>query len=243
MSGRERVSLGGEAEALRVRLLGGFSVAVGTRTIKDNAWRLRKAAALVKLLALAPSHRLHREQMMDLLWPDLGAEAAANNLRYALHQARRTLEPDTGSPESYLSFEGEQLALCPDGRLWVDVDAFEEAAEEARRVRDPAAHRAAIELYAGDLLPEDRYEDWAEERRAELRGTYLDLLVGLAGLHEERGDYDSAAEALRRVVSEESTRVEAHAGLMRLHALSGRRAEALEQYGQQIGRASCRERV
>ena len=59
--------------------------------------------------------------------------------------------------------------LCPEGQLWVDVEAFEEAAETARRSRDPAAYRAAIELYAGELLPEDRYEEWAEEppRRAE----------------------------------------------------------------------------
>jgi hypothetical protein len=37
----------------------------------DASWRLRKAAGLVKLLALAEGHRLHREQAMDLLWPDL----------------------------------------------------------------------------------------------------------------------------------------------------------------------------
>ena len=52
-------------------LLGGFRVSVGARTIEDGGWRLRKAASLVKLLALAPGHRLHREQAMDLLWPHL----------------------------------------------------------------------------------------------------------------------------------------------------------------------------
>jgi predicted ATPase/DNA-binding SARP family transcriptional activator/DNA-binding CsgD family transcriptional regulator len=227
-SGPKRTS--DRPEVVRIRLLGGFEVTVGAQTIEEGQWRLRKAASLVKLLALSQGHRLHREQVMDLLWPDLGIRAASNNLRGALHVARRTLEPNTGSPESYLSFQGEQLALCPAGRLWVDVDAFEEAAEEARHVRNPAAYRAAIELYVGELLPEDRYEDWAEERRAELRETYLKLLVGLAGLHEERGEYERAIEALRKAVAEEPTRVEAHAGLMRLYALSERRAAALEQY-------------
>jgi len=47
-------------EAVRIRLLGGFFVSVGSRTIQEGVWRLRKAAALVKLLALAPGHRLHR---------------------------------------------------------------------------------------------------------------------------------------------------------------------------------------
>jgi DNA-binding SARP family transcriptional activator len=84
-------------KAVRVRLLGGFRVSVGSRTITQDAWRLRKAAALVKLLALAPGHRMHREQAMDLLWPDSGRKAASNNLRKTLHAARRALDPDAGS--------------------------------------------------------------------------------------------------------------------------------------------------
>jgi DNA-binding SARP family transcriptional activator len=55
------------SKVVRIRLLGGFSVSVGSRTIAHNEWRLRKAATLVKLLALVPGHRMHREQTMDLL--------------------------------------------------------------------------------------------------------------------------------------------------------------------------------
>ena len=63
---------GRRTETLRIWLLGGFQVGVGSRTIPRDAWHLRKAAALVKLLALAPSHLMHREQIVDLLWPDSG---------------------------------------------------------------------------------------------------------------------------------------------------------------------------
>ena len=88
----------GEApEAMRIRLLGDFEVSAGARTIANSAWRLRKAAGLVKLLALARGHRLHRERAMDLLWPDLGTKAASNNLRTALHAARQDLDPATAS--------------------------------------------------------------------------------------------------------------------------------------------------
>jgi DNA-binding SARP family transcriptional activator len=72
-------------EALRVRMLGGFSVGVGSRTIGQEEWRLRRAAALIKLLALAPNHRLHREQITEKLWPHLGRRATSNNLRRTLH--------------------------------------------------------------------------------------------------------------------------------------------------------------
>jgi|SRR5215216_1874002 len=220
---------GRKPEAVRIKVLGGFEVTVGARTIEEGAWRLRKAANLVKLLALASGNRLHREQLMYTLWPELGMSAASNNLRQTVHAARRTLDPAMGS--SYLASRDESLVLCPESSLWVDVDAFEEAARSARRSREPALYRAAHDLYTGELLPTDRYEEWAEEPRLRLQQRYLSLLLGLAHLHEELTDYDCAIEALRTVVSEEPTHEEAYAGLMRLYALMGNNKEALAQYG------------
>src|SRR5215213_934353 len=144
----------GAPEPVRIRLLGGFSVSVGSRTIEESAWRRKKAAALVKLLALTSGHRLHRERVMDVLWPDLSSKAASNNLRGTLHIARRVIEPDPSAVSRSLSLHGDQVALYPGGQLWVDVEAFEEAAAAARRSKDPAAFRTAIELYSGELLPE-----------------------------------------------------------------------------------------
>jgi predicted ATPase/DNA-binding SARP family transcriptional activator/DNA-binding CsgD family transcriptional regulator len=219
---------GRRLEALRVWLLGGFRVSVGSRAITPDAWRLRKAAALVKLLALAPGHRLHREQAMEALWPDSGRSAASNSLRTTLHAARKVLDPTVGS--YYLASEDETLALCPEGGLWVDVDAFEGAAATARRAKEPATYRAALDLYEGDLLPEDRYEQWTEGKRDELRQLYLTLLVELAGLHEERDELGLAIEVLRKATAKESVFEEAHVSLMRLHALSGRPERAFAQY-------------
>jgi predicted ATPase/DNA-binding SARP family transcriptional activator/DNA-binding CsgD family transcriptional regulator len=221
---------GNNAAVVRVWLLGGFRVSVGSRTIGEDRWQRRKAAALVKLLALAPSHRMHREHLMDLLWPRLGAQAAANNLHRNLYVARRTLDSDPLTSSRCLTLRGEQLMLCPERDLWVDVEAFEQAAEAARYSREPAAYRAAIDLYAGELLPEDRYEEWTEEHRRRLREIHISLLLGLAHLQEEREDHEGAAETLGEVLAEEPTREEAHVGLMRLHALRGHKGEALRQY-------------
>ncbi len=220
----------GKLDAVRLVLLGGFRVSVGARTIEEDGWRLRKASGLVKLLALAPGHRLHRERAMDLLWPDLDSKAAANNLYYALHVARRTLDREPGASTSYLRLRHAHLELCPESPLWIDVETFEEAAATARRAREPAAYRAALDLYAGDLLPEDRYEAWTEDRREELRRSRLALLVELARLYEERGEFGRAIEVLQRVVTDEPLHEEAHAGLMRLHATAGQPFRAVLQY-------------
>jgi DNA-binding SARP family transcriptional activator len=147
-----------ESGAIRIKLLGGFRVWIGSRVIEEDQLRLRKARSLIKLLALSPGHRLHREQAMDLLWPELDSKAALNNLHHALHIARRTLEPSAGAASGYLHLRGESLALSPAGPVWVDVEVFEEAATTARHTLEIAAYRAAIDLYSGELLPRDRYE-------------------------------------------------------------------------------------
>lgn len=213
-----------QSPALRIELLGGFRVAVGGRLVPASRWRLRKAQSLVKLLALAPGQRLPRDEVMDLLWPDLPLQAALNNLRVTLHAARRALTP------AHLVARGTTLALSPDAPPWVDVVAFEVTAAAALQQVDPALAWEAAGLYTGDLLPEDRYEDWITDRREALRRTYLGLLLELAGWEEVRGEPARAIMALERLVAHEPMHEEGHRRLMRLYAQTGRRGEALRQY-------------
>src|ERR1051325_9004418 len=150
-----------DGSRLHIKLLGGLQVNAGGRVIADKDWRLRATRNLVKLLALAPGHQLHREQLLDLLWPDATPEQAAHNLHQSLYVARRTLGEAGRRTTHYLTLNDEIISLAPPERLWVDVDVFEEAAQKARTRKDAAAYRAAIDLYGGELLPEDRYDDWA----------------------------------------------------------------------------------
>ena len=54
---------------LRIRLFGGFEIRVGEAVGPEGAWRLRKAKSLVKLLALAPERRIHRDVAIELRVP------------------------------------------------------------------------------------------------------------------------------------------------------------------------------
>ena len=221
---------GEPGDELRIRLLGGFRVSIGQTEIDPAKWRLRKTRSLIKLLALASGHRLHREQLMEILWPDLEAEAASNNLRKTLHHARRALTTAGDASASYLRLQGDLVNLAPDGRCWIDVDAFEHAIAEARRSGSMGTYRAALDLYAGDLLPEDRYEEWTSSRRDTLRQDHLLLLAELAALYEREREPARAIETLQQLLSRDVGREDAHRNLMRLYALSGQRQQALRQY-------------
>ena len=165
---------------LAIGLLGGFSASVDGVAVPETAWRLKKARELVKLLALADGHRLHREQAMDALWRQLDPAAAANNLNQAVHVARRALGAEAIEARDGL------LVLAAE----VDVDRFEEAAATARRAGTAAAYRAALAAYGGELLPENRYDDFAEARRDELETLRDAVAQGLERL-------EGVAEPLR----------------------------------------------
>jgi predicted ATPase/DNA-binding SARP family transcriptional activator/DNA-binding CsgD family transcriptional regulator len=222
----------GSLATLVIHVLGGFRIAVDGRPVEAGAWRLRKARQLVALLALAPGYRLHREQALEALWPNLAPAAAANNLRQALHAACHALAPTGPAGAAWLSLQGEMLALGPAAAIRVDAVDFETALAAAEAGADPAVWWAALERYSGDLLVDDPYAEWAARPREHLRQRYLDGLVALAARHEERGEIAPALAALQRVVEREPAHEPACRGLMRLYAQVGRPGVALEQYRQ-----------
>lgn len=222
-------SLPDEHAALQIHLLGDFRVVIDGRVLADAVWTRRRAESLLKLLALAPGHSLHREQVVDYLWPDADLDSGLANLRYTVHVARRILT-DVASAGGVLRLRGEQVTLAPDGGVWVDVDAFEQAAERASLSGRRGDHEAAIALYAGELLPENRYEDWTTGRRERVRDIYLVLLGGLARLQETGQEYSRAEATLQRMLDIDAANEQAHVGLMRLHLRAGRRQRALRQY-------------
>ncbi len=219
-------------KAVQVRLFGAFAVRVGGEVVPEGAWRLRKAKSLVKLLALAPERRVHRELATELLWPERAPEAAVNNFHQALYVARRALEAAGAEASAVLPLRDDMLVLYPGGRVEVDVDVFEAAVARARETGELSDYRAALGLYGGELLPEDRYEGWAVGRREASSEAHLGLLLEVSARFAEDGDAPAAIEVLEQAVVIDPLHEEVHRALMRLFAAGGRRQQALEQYHQ-----------
>jgi DNA-binding SARP family transcriptional activator/tetratricopeptide (TPR) repeat protein len=186
--------------SLDVRLLGRFAVAVDGVWVPASAWEHRRAEDLVKLLALSPEHRLTRDQVVEALWPRLGAKAGVSNLHKAAYYARRAL----GWHEGIVVRQGV-VALAPDDRVETDVEGL--------------GQDGGWDGEVPELLPEDRYEDWtfdhrerlAERRAAVLRrqGRWAELLRAeptdeeitrtVMREHAAAGDRAAAARQFRRL--------------------------------------------
>ena len=194
-----------------ITLLGSFSVVRGGAVVPSSAWSRRGAASLVKLLAVADGRRMHREQVMDLLWPDLPVEQATPRLHKAAHYARRAL----GDGTSGLALRNDLVMLFPDTDVKIDAVEFRRIAQAATASGSAEEAERALGRYAGDFLPEDPYEPWTTPWREALAVLRQDLLR-LAGHWEELVRLDPADE-------------DAHLALAREHADRGDARAALRQ--------------
>ena len=102
---------------VRIRLLGGFTADVEGEAAPPS-WRLRKARTIVKLLALATGHRLHRDVLIERLWPEADPGVGLNNLHQALHAARHVVGAKN------LVLHHEVVVLSGEGSVLVDVDGL-----------------------------------------------------------------------------------------------------------------------
>jgi DNA-binding SARP family transcriptional activator len=183
--------------SLELRLLGGFDISVDGNPLPPDAFKHGRARDLVKLLALAPGHRLARERAVEELWPQLGADAGLANLHKASHHARRAL----GHAAAVVLSSGH-VALAPDAHVETDVEHF-------KATGDP-------DLYAGELLPDDRYASWVQEPREQLHLSYLESL--------------RRAGRWAQLAAEEPTDEPAQRAVMRERIAAGDRAGALQAY-------------
>ncbi|HEX8917893.1 MAG TPA: DUF6788 family protein, partial [Chloroflexota bacterium] len=215
---------------LRVQTLGTFDVRRGETLV---SWTSRRAAALFKCLLSAPGHRLSRDQVIELLWPEADPGLASSNLRTTIHLLRRSL--DVPGFDTHLRADGDMLFLAPSGsgdvaEDWLDAEIFERLATDAMAGRETAACRSALEHYTGEYLPDDSYEVWTEPRRGRLQQLRLDLLLHLAHLTATEGRLEEAEACLRSLLEADAGHEVAAAELMSLLAASGRGSEALRVY-------------
>ena len=197
---------------VHVRLLDGFGVLVDGTPKPAGRWTKRYAAALVKLLALSPRGRLHRDRVVDALWPDATLDVALPRLHKAAHYARREL-----GDRHAVVLRDQVVALFPEARLEVDAITFEVAADAALSTNPLSAPACddALEL-AGDLLPDDLAEWWLDEPRERLRLRVEQLLRG--------------ARRWQDLLRVDPANEEAHVELLREAVASGDRTNGLRRF-------------
>lgn len=232
---RPTADLRSPSEQIRIYTLGRFHIVIGDHGIAFNEWERKQSLTLFRLLVANRGHLMHREQLIDVLWPDGDDRQVRERLKVTIYSLRQQLAR-AGLDGSVIETVGSSYGL-KEGPIWIDADAYgrliaEGAIAEKRGDIDKAlsCFEAAVELYRGDYFDDETYADWCAQERERLREMHLELLVRMADLYARQGNYLQAVESCRTALTLEPCREGAHRALMENLARLGQAELAMVQY-------------
>jgi DNA-binding SARP family transcriptional activator len=162
-----------------------------------------RARSLLRLLALHEGRPVHREVLMEALWPGADPSSSGRNLQVLVSNLRQVLEPGRGrGDDTLVARDGDAYRLALPEDVEIDVTAFRRTLARARACRDPktaaVAYARALDLYVGELFPEEGPADWVLEPRELLLAEAVEAARDLAEALLVLGDPLAAVRACRR---------------------------------------------
>ena len=204
--------------ALEVRLFGQAAIVAD-----GQPFRLATPRKSLQVLAYLLMHRaahVSRDYLAFLVWPDEDEERARARLRSTISDLLRVL-PQPGS--DFIGTSTDEVWWNNDVNLWLDVDAFVEASQDAARLEE------ALALYRGDLLPE-LYDEWIYGFRERFRNIYSTVLAQLVSETRRRGDLTRAIELARLILQTDPWREDIVRRIVALRYELGDAAGAISEY-------------
>ena len=224
--------------SLRIQTLGGFQVWRDGVKISHTAWGREKALHLFQFFVTACLRglRLHKEQIIEQLWPELDMNDGDRDFKVALHAVNKVLEPDRKPRADPRFIQRHDLTYDLNlYEVWVDALFFENliAAGNQAGGRESAfgTYQQALALYRGDYLPERRYEDWSTAERERLQVLALGLMTTLAEMMLERSPLESI-RLTQRALAIDPVWENAYRIQMQAYLVQGNRPLALRTYHQ-----------
>lgn len=216
---------------VEIRCFGGLSLSVGGRKIELSEVKPR-ARSLLRILALHGT-AVHREILIEALWPEIESEAGTRNLQVAISSLRKLLGPEGHARAPSLTREGDAYLLRLPPGSYSDVRAFDEAMSLGRTAlagKDHetaiAAFNSALGAYAGDLFPAEGPAEWVISQRERYRGEAIEAAQSLAELFMENGQPVMAASICERGLRIDRYRDSLWRLLEKAHRLAGDHAAA-----------------
>jgi tetratricopeptide (TPR) repeat protein len=231
---------------VKVQLFGSFAVWRTGQPIPPEVWSQEKTKALLKILASAVGRVFKRDELIEWLWPKADPLKAHSTLKSRIAELRRLLEPGLtrGQDSQFIETCSEGYRFKPEADCLIDLQEFVRHAREGKAAEHAGHYEQAVASYEqalrwcepGELLAEDRYQEWAIPIRHSWEQEFLDVLARVADGHARLGHYRRALAHCRQSLEKEPYRESSWRQLMLYYYLAGSPSEALSAY------ESCRQK-
>lgn len=229
--------------SFQIYLLGNFQILFNHHKISSDLWQSRQLRTILKILIIQRGKPIPANQIIEKIWPDKDPEQTAQHLYVRISQIRKILK-NFGFQDCIQTVAGGYIFQCEpileengEHSIWIDVDEFEQMADQGReQLENKAFNQAitrfkkAINLYRADFLIEDLYEDWTISERERLRDRYLMVLTEMAEAYAQTGRYRHAIDVCQRVLSVDPCRESTFVQLMLYYYHLGERSKSLDVF-------------
>jgi LuxR family transcriptional regulator, maltose regulon positive regulatory protein len=218
----------------QVRLFGNFEMLCNGEPVGLGG--NGKTLAIFKYLLAHRDRQVSRDHLMEWLWPESTPRKARSSLNVAICTLRKLLGECSAGLRNCILLEEGYYRLCRTVRVTTDVEEFDLRYERGRRVEKTnriegaAEYEKAIELYRGEYLLEDLYEDWTMVERERLSNAYMDMLERLAVYYKETEQLRESILICYRILEEDGGHENAHLLLTETYALLRSYGRALQQF-------------
>ncbi|MEM7271655.1 MAG: alpha/beta fold hydrolase [Actinomycetota bacterium] len=193
----------------RVTVLGRFAVEVGGSEVPASAWGSRLARQLCKRLVVARGWPVTREELVDQLWPgETDIKRLSARLSVHLSGVRKVLGGGVIADRDTVRLDLDHVE--------VDLERFHTATDDA----------VVVNAYSGELLPEDRYEDWSSPARSEAKARFVASGHRLAEAAMTSDDHAAVIDLAARLIDADRYDERAHRLLVLSHQAIGNEGRA-----------------
>ena len=182
------------AEKLTVRSFGGLSIYYQGSPI-SILWESQKARLLFSYLLITNDQWVHRDKFIEMLWPGCVGNAGSNNFKTTLSRLRKSFAgPRIINP---VMTQGEAVRINIHD-IEVDASQFRLHAVSGIKLLSRGENKAArecleaaLDLYTGEFLPEEPFNDFIKHARNELGELHVSVVRYLERIYQQEGNQDT----------------------------------------------------
>ncbi len=221
---------------LQIRMLGGFSLTYGEKTISDASYHLKKPWMLLAYLITFRSQEIPLEELINLLYPGEEGSRPTGALKTLVYRVREMLE-ELGLPDSrdMILVTRRSYAWNAGAPLQLDTDLFELACQRSGSPWLSPEERlelcmSALTLYRGDLLSRAAGERWVGKLAPYYHSVYVRLVQTTAALLTEQERWEEVIQVCGRAIQIDGYEERFYYYLIRGLIHTGQTRQALERY-------------
>jgi len=182
------------AEKIEVRTFGGLAILHEGSPITIN-WESQKARLLFCCLLVTYDQWIHRQKLLEAIWPGCNMLSGEKNFKTTLSRLRKSFSG--AKCLNPVLTQGEALRINYEA-VNLDSSWFKNSAAQGIKLLVRGEIKTARKLlesaqdiYLGEFLPEEPYNQFITSERCELADTYSSVIRALEKSYQLEGNQDA----------------------------------------------------